>query len=197
MSLRKFAHLIDDRHGYANLVVMCGTHSTVIDSPLGRHSVADVVAIKRVHEDAMRADRSEEKQRQDTVDLREAAIVDGWADRIQLDDWVYWMGPVFGDGHPRMERENFDRLTEARQWMFSRVWSGQRPELEQAFDNFRYVAQDLQLVVQRYPSDRAENRGWVEPVRFYNSYDWAARFTHPQLDRMYERWAYLLEDLAL
>jgi hypothetical protein len=46
----EFAHLIEDRHGFNNIVIMCGVHSTVIDDPQQGYSVADVAAMKAGHE---------------------------------------------------------------------------------------------------------------------------------------------------
>src|SRR6266487_3155665 len=39
----EFAHLVEDRHGFANLVLMCARHSIVIDDPQAGFDVARVV----------------------------------------------------------------------------------------------------------------------------------------------------------
>ena len=122
----------------------------------------------------------------------------GGESRIALDEWQRWLGPVFGDGHPRMRREYFDQLSEARRWMFSRVWPGTAPALEQASENFRYVAQDLQLTLEQYPHEGLRDSGWVAPQRFYNDSGWARQIgDHARLDDMYE-WSHSCsEDLAI
>lgn len=194
----QFSQLIADRHGYANLVLMCARHSLIIDDPNAGYDVATVVQMKRDHEIATNAQRSDAERRAGELVLRQAAIIDGWEERVQLDDWQAWMGGVFGDGHPRMAREDFDRLTGTRRWMFSRVWPGTEPVLEQAFENFRYVAQDLQLVFEQYPHEHLTESGWVAPTRFYNDPAWQNRIDdQPRLDAMYAWYAALLEDLAL
>jgi hypothetical protein len=194
----KFAGLIADRHGYANLVLMCGRHSDVIDDPVADYEVARVVAMKREHEARMDSRRTADERRAGDLLLRQAAIVDEWERRVALDDWQLWMGRVFGDGHPKMRREHFDALTETRAWMFSRVWPISRSILEEAFENFRYVAQDLQLTLDQYPSESGARGGWVAPERFYSTTSWQRRIgDQGQLDSMYSWYAYLLEDLAL
>jgi hypothetical protein len=194
----RFAGLVEDRHGYANLVLMCANHSAVIDNPQAGYDVARVVDIKREHEATVDAGRSSADRRAGDLLLRNAAIVDGWEARVVLDEWQRWLGPVFGDGHPRMDREDFDRLSETRRWMFSRVWPGTEPLLEEAFENFRHVAQDLQLVFEQYPHEVLAEQGVVAPQRFYNDPGWVRRVgDHQRLDEMYEWYAYLLEDLAL
>jgi hypothetical protein len=146
----------------------------------------------------MNALRSEPQRRADDLVLRQAAIIDEWERRVSLDDWRHWLGPVFGDGHPRMRQEHFDQLTSARLWMFSRVWPGTEPILEDAFENFRWVAQDLQLVLAHYPHETLARNGWVAPQRFYNDRGWIATIgDHCRLGELYEWYAFLLEDMAL
>jgi hypothetical protein len=193
----RFASLIEDRHGFANLVLMCSRHSRVIDDPRAPYDVATVVAMKRDHEAAIAADRSPEQRRQDDLELRQTAIIDEWERRIGLDEWRERYGSIFSDGHPRMQREHFEELTETRRWMFSRVWPRAGTPVEEAFENFRYVAQDLQLIFEQYPHEHLARRGVVAPARFYNSPEWSRRFDHHTLDKMYEWYAGLLEDLAL
>jgi hypothetical protein len=194
----EYGHLVDDRHGYSNLVLMCTRHARVIDDPNADFDVARIIEMKRAHEAKIDARLSTSERQAGELVLRQAAIVDGWESRIALDEWQRWIGPVFGDGHPRMRREYFDQLSEARRWMYSRVWPGTAPALEQAFENFRYVAQDLQLTLEQYPHEGLRDSGWVAPQRFYNDPGWAQTIgDHAQLDDMYEWYAFLLEDLAI
>ncbi len=193
----RFGQLIEDRHGFANLVLMCPRHSVVIDDPRARYDVAKVVEIKRIHEVAVAEEQSPEQRRRADLELRQAAIVDEWERRIGLDEWQARYGAIFGNGHPHMRREHFDELTETRLWMLSRVWPEPGSPLEQAFENCRFVAQDLQLVFERYPHEHLRRQGVVEVCRFYNDRSWAMRFDHHVLDDMYEWYANLLEDLAL
>jgi hypothetical protein len=193
-----FTHLVERRHDYSNLVLMCTRHSRIIDNPHADFSVAAVIAMKRDHEAKIDARLSVSERQAGDIILRQAAIVDGWETQISLDEWQRWIGPLFGDGHPRMRKEYFDRLSEVRRWMFSRVWPGTAPALEQAFENFRYVTQDLQLTLEQYPHRVLRESGWIAPERFYNDSGWAQKIgDHARLDDMYEWYAFLLEDLAL
>ncbi len=49
----EFADLIEHRHSFRNLVLMCGVHSDVIDDPAQQFTVRQVLQIKRDHELAM------------------------------------------------------------------------------------------------------------------------------------------------
>jgi hypothetical protein len=57
----EWAQLIEHRHSYANLVLMCGVHSDLIDDPKQQISIAQLVQIKRAHEQEV-ADRQREEQ---------------------------------------------------------------------------------------------------------------------------------------
>lgn len=190
--------LIQDRHCYSNLVLMCAVHSAVIDDANNtEYTVERVIEIKRLREEEIESTKSSQARREDELLLRNAAIVDGWEARVSLSTWQGWLGPVFGDGHPRIRVDYFDRLTEARAWMFSRVWPGNEPLLQEAFENFRFVAQDLQLALQAYDNGRSDDTGWIEPIRFYNEPGWMAAGNEFSPHQMYEWLTFLLEDLAL
>jgi hypothetical protein len=53
----RFKALIEHRHSYENLVLMCERHSTVIDDRHQGYSVAAVVEMKKAHEQAVTRDR--------------------------------------------------------------------------------------------------------------------------------------------
>ncbi len=55
----RYAALIERRHSFENLVVMCAVHSAVIDDVAQDYSVADVLELKRLHESAVDAHRRE------------------------------------------------------------------------------------------------------------------------------------------
>jgi len=193
----KWRGLIDDRHGFANLVLMCANHSTIIDDPAGGYTVAQIVELKLHHEtaeDARRAGSNEGGAAQ----LRYAEIVDEWETRVDLDNWLSWMSGVFGDGHPRMDIDDFERLQATLDWLFRCILPGVEADLELALDNFRCVAQDLCLVLKQYPHEHLARGGVVAPIRFYNDPAWRESVGDPMhLHAMYEWYVCLLEDLAL
>jgi hypothetical protein len=59
----QYRERIEHRHSFANLVLMCGVHSDVIDDPAQRYSVADVLAVKREHEETVARERQEVRAR--------------------------------------------------------------------------------------------------------------------------------------
>ncbi len=194
----QFRELIENRHGFSNLVLMCLRHSRIIDDPKQGHGVARVVEIKRAHEAAMNERRSPQDRRDAAAELAYAAIVDEWEDRIGLDDWERRVGPLVADGHPRMDIKHFDDLRSAGHWLFTRVWPRTNPDLERAFENLRVVVQDLLNVLDRYPHAHLRETGLVGIARFYNdpSYWGQGEPDFAALDEMYDYWSALVEDLA-
>jgi tetratricopeptide (TPR) repeat protein len=47
----RWSELLENRHGFANLVLMCRIHARVIDDPAQSYSVGQIVAMKKAHEE--------------------------------------------------------------------------------------------------------------------------------------------------
>lgn len=191
----EYAHLIEDRDSYDNLALMCGTHSFLIDDPAQGYSVRDILEMKRNHE--LSVEGAGKTPGPDQDEARYAEIVDGWAARIDLDRWPELIAGVFMDGHPRIEVEDFDRMGEAADWIFNRVWPGSIREIERSMDNFRRVVVDFSRVMTAYPHEHLKARGLVAPNRFYNDLHWSERYGNKRAGELYQYLSYLMEDYAL
>lgn len=190
---RDWAHLIADRDGYSNLVLMCVVHHAVIDDPNQGWRVADVDRREREHEERAYAERPAEARRRDAIELRYAAILDEWVRRVELDLWRERMSGLLWEGWPRMRRETQQRLREAATWLFGRVWPGELVDLERRFENFRLVWQDLDAVFSRWPHPRSDD----EVVYLDNFGGDMALSEDPALLARYEFFVDLVEDLTL
>jgi hypothetical protein len=51
--LKRWGHLIADRDGYANLILLCGIHHDVIDGDVTAYTVERLVVMKQEHEAAI------------------------------------------------------------------------------------------------------------------------------------------------
>lgn len=110
---RAWAHLIEHRHSYENLVLMCGVHSDIIDDPAQQFSVAQVVQIKFAHEQEVEArvreERAESIRASDSVaesDLARPLVLDdigSWQRKAVVAlarddrDALYWLRGEIGD----------------------------------------------------------------------------------------------------
>jgi hypothetical protein len=85
----EFAALIEHRHSFSNLVLMCGVHSDLIDDPRQGFTVERVVAIKAEHEAAMDHRRRAELGRR-AVDPAASPDVAPPAGSVIVDDVPRW-----------------------------------------------------------------------------------------------------------
>ena len=197
---RRFAHLIENRHGFDNLVMMCLRHSEIIDDPAQGYSVEAITEMKKAHEaDHDPSKRTAEAKLAEEAALHYAEIVDGWVRRFHVEEWPAYYGRLVADGHPMIDREQFDELTAGREWLFRRPWPGTVEELESAFENFRRVCGDLQDVLSQHPHRSLAKSGLVAIARFYNDPSYwkgSGPPDHEALDEMYAFYASLVEDLT-
>ncbi len=150
---QRWKHLVDDRDGYANLVLMCGVHHDLIDGDVAAFPVARLVRIKADHEREVSRHRPKQDQKEAEIELRYAAIVDTWERRIDIDAWDGRMSGLVAN-HSISEATLKD-LVELRDWLLRRVWPRTLPELEAALQNFRFIAQDLEVAIAEHESRRA------------------------------------------
>src|SRR3954454_4601166 len=80
----QFRHLVEDRDGYANLILLCGVHHDVIDGDESAYTVERLVRMKEEHERTVDEDRSPQRRHVDELEIRYAAIVDEWARMIDI-----------------------------------------------------------------------------------------------------------------
>jgi hypothetical protein len=148
----RWRSLIDDRHGYQNLILLCGLHHQVIDRDVGNHPVGRLVEFKQAHELEIDERLSPERRNENMIEVRYAAIVDEWAQRIQIDRWDGQISRVTVSD--AMRQSVLEDLRSLSDWLLRRVWPRTLPRLENAFLNFRVVAEDLDAVVTRFGTDR-------------------------------------------
>jgi hypothetical protein len=166
--VERFGHLIESRDGYANLILLCGIHHDVIDGDLAAYSVERLVAMKQAHERALDERRTPQLRHSEAIELRYAAIVDEWANRIHIDEWDGRMSGIVING-AAME-EVFDDLESLGDWLLRRVWPRTHLNLEDSLLNFRIIAQDLQAVVAHYET-RRNGRILIDRAYKENLYD--------------------------
>lgn len=150
--VKRFRHLIENRDGYANLILLCGIHHDVIDGDLAAYPVERLVALKQAHERAADERSTQEHRHAEAMEVRYAAIVDEWAKRICIDAWDGRMSDIVTDG--AVWEAVFDDLESLTGWLLRRVWPRTHPDLEDSLLNFRSIVQDLQAVVAQYETRR-------------------------------------------
>lgn len=190
----RWRSLIDDRDGYQNLILLCGIHHDLIDGDVDSHSVARLVEMKQEHERNIDEGLSPERRNEDMIEVRYAAIVDEWARRIEIDHWDGQVSRATVAG--AVKEDVLEELQSLGTWLLNRVWPRTLPRLEDAFLNFRAVAEDFDGVVTRFATHRG---GDVLIDRVYREIDGmrADEETRRFLERRSEYYQDLAADLAI
>lgn len=182
-----------ERDKYANLILLCAVHHKQVDDQVGEFTVVRLHEMKDEHEKWVRQqlDFDELKLRDDVL---YAGYVEDWCSTVRIDEWDKWASWMLSADQPKIRKDMKESLDNVRPWILSRVWPGRYPELEAAFTNFRFVAQDLCLVFEEH----AENRhgdSW-QTAKFYKITEWDDERYH-RLLKDYEQHVALVEDLLL
>lgn len=190
----RWASLIDNRDGYANLVLLCGTHHNLIDNDVVAFPVERVVQIKLDHERTVDETISPATRHEENIEVRYAGIIDAWSRRIDIDAWDGRISGVVVNA--AMREDVLEESTQLRDWLLRRVWPRTIPQIEDALLNFRMVEQDLDAVVTRYSTRRG---GLVLIDRVYQEVDGprAGRENIEFLERRSDYFQDLAADLAI
>jgi hypothetical protein len=190
----RWSSLIQDRHGYQNLILLCGIHHKLIDGDVGNHPVGRVVDLKQAHEQDVDQRLSPERRNENLGEARYAAIVDEWARRIEIDRWDGRISRVTVSG--AMRKDLMENLRDLNDRLLKRVWPRTLPRLEDAFLNFRAVAEDLEAVATRFGTERG-NDVFIDRVYKEISGMRASEEQRQFLERRSEYYQDLAADLAV
>lgn len=184
---------LDDRNKYANLILLCKNHHKHVDDQPVTITVETLKAMKQRHEEEVqRALSSLDAAVQRDREVY-ASYIERWSSLASLSDWNSWTCRLMTSDEPTMRVERSDSLDMLRRWLLGRVWPARYPELEDAFENFRRVLEDLQSLFEKH----AELNGEIlRTERFYRIREW----NKPLYDKLlaeYEYHVWLVEDLTL
>ncbi|MGV6489023.1 HNH endonuclease signature motif containing protein [Stenotrophomonas bentonitica] len=181
------------RDKFSNLILLCNVHHKQIDDQVGSFSVDTLRELKARHEEWVTGALSLDAHKQRDDELY-AGIVEEWGLRVRLDNWCSWASDLLFGGQPAIRIEMLDQLEQIRPWILSRAWPHRYQRLENAFDNFRLVAQDLCLTFNRH-AERWGDEYW-QTGKFYKIDHWNAEL-YAELGREFEDHVSLISDLAL
>ncbi|QUW20727.1 hypothetical protein JSQ81_12960 [Sporosarcina sp. Marseille-Q4063] len=158
----------EQRDLYANLILMCNIHHKVIDDQEQFYSVAKLKEIKRDHEEWVNNSLNI-----DEIKMREELIysdyIDEWVRRVDLDTWDIWTSWLLGSGQPQLNKQKLNELEELKNWIFTRIMPNTYIELENSFENFRRVLQDL---INTFTHHSIERNGELYTEKFYKLDRW-------------------------
>lgn len=159
----------EQRNKYGNLILLCNVHHKQIDDQYIAFSVERLNTIKATHEDWVRTQLGFDTAKQHEEEFY-ADVLDEWARRIDLDNWINRASPILCNGQPSIDKELFQALEDVRAWLLSRHWPGRYPAIESALLNFRLVAQDFCATFIKHAVPKWETS--LETEKFYKIPQW-------------------------
>ncbi|WP_182629459.1 toll/interleukin-1 receptor domain-containing protein [Clostridium chromiireducens] len=121
------------------------------------------------------------------------SYIDKWCDFADISNWRTWTSWMLGSGQPHIFIENWEKVEKLREWLFSRIWPNKLVELEDSFENFRLVLNDLYNIF----NEHYEKRGKMYYTeKFYHIDEWNEQ-RYQQLLGEYNFHVCLVQDLVL
>lgn len=134
---------VDKLDKYNNLILLCRNHHKIIDDHPEVYPIEKLKSIKTEHESWVKTQLNgfdSIKQQDDEI---YATYIDQWMSLAHVNDWEAWSSYVLGADEPRMHIDIYNDLETLKKWLFARIWQKRYIELENAFENFRIILQDL------------------------------------------------------
>lgn len=182
----------EQRDKYNNLILLCKIHHKIIDDQPGHYTVESLHELKGGHERWVKdsLDIDIQKQQDEEVYM---TFVEKWSTSCDLDNWKSWTSWLLGAGSNSISMEMEKNLQELKEYIFSRVWPTRYPELNDSFENFRKVLEDLLRVFHEYSE---EKRNSYVTERFYKIKEWDPK-RYQMLLREFEYHIALVQDFVL
>lgn len=183
----------EQRDKYRNLILLCNVHHKQIDDQVATYTIEKLHKIKETHLTWVKAALNFDAQKQHDDEIY-ADYVEHWVDQLKLDEWQIWSSWLVSNGQPSISIEMLTSFETIRPWILSRIWPGRYKRLESAFNNFRYIVQDLSNTFSQNAVERSNSR--LETKKFYQIDQWNPE-VYNKLFAEFEEHVGLVEDLTL
>jgi hypothetical protein len=184
----------EQRDQYDNLILMCSIHHKVIDDHPDTFPVTLLNDTKRNHENWVKQNLKLDniKQREDEV---YASYIDEFLKLADIENYKAWTSWLLSSDHPKISKEQYDKLRELINYIISRVWYKRYPDLENALLNFKNVLNDLLKVFEEHAED-VRNGEQIWTRKFYKIDKWDDEL-YNTLHGKYMYHVKLIDDLTL
>jgi hypothetical protein len=183
---------VEQRDKYNNLILLCKIHHKNIDDQPGYYTVEALHGIKGEHENWVRDSLNLDIKRQQDEEVY-MTFVERWSSLCDIENWKDWTSWLLGAGGNKISTEMEENLQEAKEYIFTRIWPERYQELNNSFENFRKVLDDLLRVFHEH-SQQSGSGHYTE--KFYKIREWDPERYH-RLLREYEFHTELVQDLVL
>jgi len=159
----------EQRDKYNNLILLCSVHHKKIDDQPNHYTVDKVAGFKKVHEEWIKSSLKVDIQKQ-----RDDEIYSTYLDRIielaNVENWKGWTSHIYGGGHARLYKEQYDNLRKLNEYILSRVWPKRYLKLELSIQNLKNVLNDFLKVFDEHAEEVANDGIWTK--KFYKIDEW-------------------------
>ncbi len=158
----------EQRDLYGNLILLCNVHHKIVDDQENFYTVESLKEMKNSHEEWVRQSLSIDRQKLKD-DLVYSTYIDELVQKIDLENWRSWTSGLISLGQPKIEKQKLKELEDVKTWLFSRVMPNTYVELENAFNNFMLVLQDLINIFYKHA---IEVKGYYKTEKIYKIDRW-------------------------
>lgn len=178
-----------DRNKYNNLILLCPTCHTKIDTDTLAYPVEVLHFIKTQHELEIESRRGiATDPKKEAVDRVYAYLVDAAVEKCMFGMWERWTQFAL-EQPPQWQFQWIEKVEEFRRIILKASWPGVLPELERSLQCLA-LRSDLALKTFHRHVDRAQGE-WLIGDRFYRRY---RGVEYDEMRARYNRW---LEDCAI
>jgi hypothetical protein len=195
----EYRNQIEHRNKYGNLILLCRIHHKQIDDQPNTYNVKKLLELKSNHELWVKSSLDGYDPLRQRDEELYADYIDKWVDQFDILNWENWTSGLLA-AQPSIRKSMYDKIDVGRRWLLNRVWLHRFPSLNEAFENFRRVAEALYTTFDEWKEEFGE-RLLTEKFykRWYNFIRGDDRKLHELhlLERKYDYHVGLLNDLTL
>lgn len=179
----------DERDSYANLILLCPTHHTIIDRSPEDFPIEKLYSIKTDHELWVQQTLSQTWDlNQQARDLIYTSLIDSAVEYCHLSEWKQWtFGPL--EPIPRWSYNLPQDFLTFRQKVFSTDFPGTLTELERAVKTLSILLHNAASVFQKHCQIQDDGNGnlYYDGVQFYKIPEWDTE-KYNRLSEEFDAW---------
>jgi hypothetical protein len=173
----------EQRDKYDNLILLCSIHHKLIDDQPNCYTVEKIKEYKKTHEDWIKSSLKIDTQKQ-----RDDEIYSTYLDKIielsNVENWKAWTSYIYGCGHARMYKDQYNNMRTLVEFILSRVWPNRYPKLEASIQNLKNVTNDFLKVFDEHSEEIGDDGIWTK--KFYKIDEW----DEERYDRLHKKFTF-------
>lgn len=178
----------EERDSYDNIILLCKVHHKLVDDQRKTYNPELLKKLKNEHEskieNAIVGQNKKQLQKEMSV-----AVVEKLFDLLDIDNWENWTSSFFSAGQPYVRVEMFNRMMEARKFIFIRDQDSLTTNIKKSLKIVFEVLSDLIEILNKH---KIKEQECYIVEKFYKSMGWNENY-ESDLKR-YNAYIYIIED---